>query len=66
MKTALVLLAGAAAALSVSAARADNNFPFDDPYWKRAESVHGTAAVHAETRPVQSNRSYDHVDNFNP
>ena len=66
MKTTLVALAGAIAALSVSAARADNNFAFDDPYWKRAESVHGIAAVHAETQPAQSRGAYDLVDNYNP
>jgi hypothetical protein len=66
MKTTLIALAGAVAALSVSAARADNNFPFDDPYWKRAETVHGTTAVHADPQPAQSRGAYDLVDNYNP
>jgi hypothetical protein len=62
MKRNLIAVAAAALALGTTAALADNNFAFDDAYWKQAE---GTQAVHALPSP-KIERSYDLVDNYIP
>jgi hypothetical protein len=69
MKRNLAILVGLVAALGTTAANADNNFTFDDPYWKRAETVHAFATVHSESTvsaATQSRGAYDLVDNYNP
>jgi hypothetical protein len=65
----LKVIIGLVAVLGTTAANADNNFAFDDPYWKRAESVHAFSTSRGEaTAPaaMQSKGAYDLVDNYNP
>jgi hypothetical protein len=69
MKRNLAILVGLVAALGTTAANADNNFAFDDPYWKRAETVHAFPTVKSESSVpagTQSRGAYDLVDNYNP
>ncbi|HSD44433.1 MAG TPA: hypothetical protein VLD36_21545 [Burkholderiales bacterium] len=62
MKRNLIAFAAAALALGTTAAFADNNFTFDDPYWKQAES---TQTVHSASS-IKMERNYDLVDNYIP
>jgi hypothetical protein len=49
-------------ALGTTAAFADNNYAFDDAYWKQGQSIQSVqAAASAETQG-----KYDQVDRFNP
>jgi hypothetical protein len=62
MKRNLTAVAAIALAVLSNAAMADNNFTFDDAYWKRAESTsYIQPAASTETRS-----KYSHVDDFNP
>jgi uncharacterized protein YdeI (BOF family) len=52
-------------ALGTTAAFADNNWAFDDAYWKQAQG----ATFVQSTQPAQSNQAdgkYDVVDRYNP
>ena len=49
-------------ALGTTAAFADNNWAFDDAYWKQA---HGTPSVQS-TQTTETSGKYDQVDRFNP
>jgi hypothetical protein len=52
-------------ALGTTAAFADNNWAFDDAYWKQAQTAQSVQAAQA----VQSDHArsqYDLVDNYNP
>jgi hypothetical protein len=55
-------LIAAVLALGTTAAFADNNYAFDDAYWKQSQSI----------QSVQTDRSdevrgrYDQVDRYNP
>ena len=52
-------------ALGTTAALADNNWAFDDAYWKQAQSIQSVQA----DRAVQSGDTrgkYDLVDKYNP
>jgi hypothetical protein len=49
-------------ALSTTAAFADNNWAFDDAYWKQAQ---GTPSVQS-TQTTETSGKYDQVDRYNP
>jgi hypothetical protein len=49
-------------ALGTTAAFADNNWSFDDAYWKQAQ---GTASVQS-TQTTETSGKYDQVDRYNP
>jgi hypothetical protein len=49
-------------ALGATAALADNNYTFDDAYWKQGQSVQAAQAV----RSGEARGKYDLVDNYNP
>lgn len=67
MKRSLIAIAAVALTLGTSIVRADNNFTFDDPYWKRSETAHSAQIqVHAEPAAPQVRGPYDLVDNYNP
>lgn len=63
----LKVIIGVIAVLGTTAANA-SEFAFDDPYWKRAETVHAFSTVHsdASVAATQSKGPYDLVDNYNP
>ncbi len=64
MKRNLIGLAAVALALVANAALADNNYVFDDPYWKQAEIVTSVQSVQStDSTPMRS--KYDLVDNYN-
>lgn len=56
------LIAAVVLSLCAGAALADNNYTFDDPYWKRAETV----SAQPMTGEEQPRSKYDLVDNYNP
>ena len=62
MKRNLIAVAAAALALGTTAALADNNFAFDDAYWKQADSTQAVQALPS----LKMERSYDLVDNYIP
>jgi hypothetical protein len=62
MKRNLIGLAAVALALVANAAVADNNYVFDDPYWKQAE----IAVSVQPTQSTESSGKYSQVDDFNP
>ena len=62
MKRNLIGLAAVALGLVANVALADNNYTFDDAYWKRAE-------IAVSVQPMQATESrgkYSLVDDFNP
>ena len=62
MKRNLIGLAAVALGLAANAALADNNYTFDDAYWKQAE-------ITVSVQPMQATESrgkYSLVDDFNP
>jgi hypothetical protein len=61
MKRNLIGLAAVALALVANAAVADNNYTFDDAYWKQAEIV--TSVQSTDSTPMR--QKYDHVDGYN-
>jgi hypothetical protein len=60
MKRNLIAIAATVLALGANAALADNNYVFDDPYWKQAE---GTRAVQPTSAP-EAEGKYDLVDKY--
>lgn len=64
MKRTLTGLAAIALALVANAAVADNNYTFDDAYWKRSESVSIQLALPMGS--TESRGKYSLVDDFNP
>ena len=64
MKRNLIAVVAAALALGTTAAVADNNYVFDDAYWKRSESTSVQAALPMEA--TESRGKYNEVDGFNP
>lgn len=63
MKRTLTGLAAIALALVANAAVADNNYTFDDPYWKQAEA---SVSVQPTTSAEATRGKYSLVDDFNP
>jgi hypothetical protein len=61
MKRNLIAIAAVGLALGTTAAFADNNFAFDDAYWKQAPSVQATQT----TPSVPAKGSYDFVNQYN-
>ena len=53
------LIAAVLLALGANAALADNNYTFDDAYWKQATVVQSAQAT-------ESKGKYDLVDRYNP
>jgi hypothetical protein len=67
MKRTTIVIA-AIAALGSTVARADNGFPFDEPYWKQQLGVHqaNIAVQPAADASGKAKGPYDLVDNYNP
>jgi hypothetical protein len=65
LKRALII-ATAVFAAQAGAAFADNNYTFDDPYWKTAfaRGVEKTSYITSQTDPAFA--KYDLVDSYNP
>jgi len=62
MKRNLFAIAAVGLALGANAAFADNNWAFDDAYWKQAQATPSVpSAQSTETRGT-----YDQVDRYNP
>ena len=55
-------LIAAALALGTTAAFADNNYAFDDAYWKQGQSAPSVQA----TGSAEAQGKYDQVDRYNP
>ncbi len=49
-------------ALGTTAALADNNWAFDDAYWKQAQA----STFVQSTQSIQTQGKYDLVDRYNP
>lgn len=64
MKRNLIGLAAIALALVANVSVADNNYVFDDPYWKQAESTSVELALPMAS--TESQGKYSLVDDFNP
>lgn len=62
MKRNLIALVAAGLALGTTAAFADNNYTFDDAYWKQAPAVQSVQAAQAS----EARAKYDQVDRYNP
>jgi len=64
----IATIAAAVAVLGAStAARADNSYPFDEPYWKQQLGVHQAAIAAQPEADTSANKGpYDLVDNYNP
>jgi hypothetical protein len=56
------LFAAAAIALGATAAHADNNWAFDDAYWKQQETIRSVQSAQS----AEAQGRYDQVDRFNP
>jgi hypothetical protein len=52
----------AALALGTTAAFADNNYAFDDAYWKQSQSLQSVQT----DRSDETRGRYDQVDRYNP
>ena len=65
MKRNLIGLAAVALGLAANAALADNNYTFDDAYWKQAEIVVSVQPMQAMPA-TESRGKYSLVDDFNP
>lgn len=61
MKRNLIAITAVGLALGANAAFADNNWAFDDAYWKQAPSVQSVQAT--PSAPAKSN--YDFVNQYN-
>jgi hypothetical protein len=61
MKRNLIAIAAVGLALGTNVALADNNWAFDDAYWKQAPSVQSVQATQAT--PAKSD--YDFVNQYN-
>jgi hypothetical protein len=62
MKRNLIGLVAVALGLVANAALADNNYTFDDAYWKQAEIVVSVQPMQA----TESRGKYSDVDDYNP
>jgi hypothetical protein len=61
MKRNLIAIATLGLALGANAAFADNNWAFDDAYWKQAPSVQSAQT----TQSVPAKGNYDFVNQYN-
>jgi len=62
MKRNLIVVAALGLALSANAVLADNNWAFDDAYWKQGETVQSVQS----TQATVAQGRYDQVDRYNP
>jgi hypothetical protein len=65
MKLKLIAIVATALTLGATAAVADNNYVFDDPYWKRAETVQAVQPTQSALSMGETINKYEHVDGFN-
>jgi hypothetical protein len=65
MKRYLIAIAALGLVLGATRALADNNWAFDDAYWKAPETVGAVKAPRAE-QPTAIRSPYYQVDEFNP
>ena len=65
MKRYLIAIAALGLVLGANAAFADNNWAFDDAYWKAPETVGAVKAPEVRT-PATEHGPYYLVDDFNP
>jgi hypothetical protein len=65
MKRNLIAIAAVGLAIGANAAFADNNYTFDDAYWKQAQSVQFVQASQA-AQSTETKGKYDQVDRYNP
>jgi hypothetical protein len=61
MKRNLIAIAALGLTLGAGAALADNNFAFDDAYWKQAPAVQSAQT----TQSVPAKGNYDFVNQYN-
>jgi hypothetical protein len=61
MKRNLIAIAAVGLALGANAAFADNNWAFDDAYWKQAPAVQSVQA----TQSAPAKGDYDFVNQYN-
>ena len=62
MKRNLIAVAAVGLVLGANAAFADNNYAFDDAYWKQSQSTQSVQAAQA----AETQGKYDQVDRYNP
>ena len=62
MKRNLIVVAALGLALRANAVLADNNWAFDDAYWKQGETVQSVQS----TQATVAQGRYDQVDRYNP
>ncbi len=62
MKRNLIAVAALGLALGANAAFADNNWAFEDAYWKQSQSIQSVQA----TQAAEARGKYDQVDRYNP
>jgi hypothetical protein len=62
MKRNLIAVAAIGLALGANVALADNNWAFDDSYWKQGQSAPSVQA----TGSSEAQGKYDQVDRYNP
>jgi hypothetical protein len=62
MKRNLIAVAALGLALGTNVALADNNWAFDDAYWKQGQAVQSVQAT--ESAAIEGR--YDQVDRYNP
>jgi hypothetical protein len=66
MKRYLIAIAALGLVLGANAAFADNNWAFDDSYWKAQETVGAVKAPEVRVPGTTEHGPYYFVDEFNP
>jgi hypothetical protein len=64
MKRNLIAIAAVGLAIGANAAFADNNWAFDDAYWKQAQTSQPVQSTSTQSGEVRG--KYDQVDRYNP
>jgi hypothetical protein len=59
------LIVASVIALGATAAHADNNWAFDDAYWKQQETIQSVQSIQSAQAGEATGR-YDLVDRYNP